>query len=87
VVVDVAIAVAIVAKIATAAEHRAGSSRYCAYRAADHRSDWPADRSPGGDASDRSDQEESSKAGLREDDVPALRLSRSVRFMGADRER
>ena len=56
VVMDVAVAVTIVAAIATAAEYRAGPSCDCAYRAADDRSDGSADRSPGGDASEGADR-------------------------------
>ena len=44
VVVNVTIAVVVVAAIARTAEHRAGPSRHRAYRAADHCSDRTADR-------------------------------------------
>jgi len=47
VVVNVTVAVAVVAAIAMAAEHRAGPSRHRAYRAADHRSYRTADRGAG----------------------------------------
>src|SRR5271170_7285485 len=50
VVVNVTIAVAVMATMAWAAEHRAGPSRHRAYRAADHRSDRTADRGSGDDA-------------------------------------
>jgi hypothetical protein len=53
VVVNVTVSVAVVAAIARAAEHRAGPGRHRAYRAADHRSDWTADRGAGDDAAGR----------------------------------
>ena len=49
-VVNVAVSVAIVAAMARTTEHRAGPSRHCAYRAADHCSDRTADRRARDDA-------------------------------------
>jgi hypothetical protein len=51
-VVKVAISVAVAAAMARTAEHRAGPSHHRAYRAADHRAHWTANRGPGGDASE-----------------------------------
>src|SRR5271166_1740051 len=53
---DTAVAVAVMAAIATAAEHRAGPSRHRAYRAPDHRPNRSANRSPRGDASKGADR-------------------------------
>jgi hypothetical protein len=47
VVVNVTIAIMVVAPIARTAEYRAGPSRHSAYRAADHCSDRTADRGTG----------------------------------------
>ena len=52
-VVNVAVSVVVVAAIARTAEHRAWPSRHSAYRAADHCSDWTADRGTRDDAACR----------------------------------
>jgi hypothetical protein len=49
-VVKVAVSVVVVAPIARTAEHGARPSRHRAYRAADHCSDWTADRGARDDA-------------------------------------
>ena len=63
VVMHVAVPVVIAALTVVTSEHRAGPSRHRAYRAANHRPHRPADRSPGGDASEGADRLRRRRAG------------------------
>jgi hypothetical protein len=63
VVMHVAVPVVIAALTVVTSEHRAGPRRHRAYRAANHRPHRPADRSPGGDASEGADRLRRRRAG------------------------